>query len=162
MGIRDAFNAVPAKPIILTAMIFTIAAAGWHGWNLNSVCNHRAKLTNDIHRWAETALRVPGTIVRLASATQFEWDEVRIAHPRKINTKAQNCPFGWHWSNDTRLTLMTSGNLTLLGFIKNGKLIEIVDVDRRKAKFEAGPDAILRANAVFKSNRENRLELATP
>ena len=49
MGFRDAVNAVPAKPIITTAVIATLLAAAWHGYTLHDVCTKRANLTAELH-----------------------------------------------------------------------------------------------------------------
>ena len=57
MGFRDAVNAVPAKPIIATAVVATLLAAAWHGYTLHDVCSKRASLTSSLHAWADGGVR---------------------------------------------------------------------------------------------------------
>ena len=163
MSLRDAVNQVPAKPIIAVVAVVTVVAALWHGLTLRGVCTHRAALTDKVQNWAQEALKSGDGEVRLVDATPFAWDEVRIAHPTLITqpTGGQtprnvNCPFGWYWSDDKRHQMAARGELTLLGFIKDQRLIEIVEIDRKLADIPSGKYS--RENAVF--NAQGSVTLA--
>jgi len=162
MSIRDALGAVPAKPIILTVVLFTAVAAAWHGWTLKTVCTHRAELTASLQGWASAALQRRAANAALATATNFEWDEVRIAHPKEIDPRSQNCPFDWHWSNEKLSALAKSGNLTLFGFVKDGSIVEIVDFDRENAQFDVTTKPISRESAVFRASGRAKLGKTVP
>ncbi len=151
MGLRDAISAVPAKPIIAIAAGFTVFAAAWHGWTLHTICTKRSGLTSALHSWAADALNSGPTGARLDKATGFTWDQVRIVQAVKKPSPSPNCPFGWHLSNSEREAMAKAGNLTLIGFATEGKVIEIADFDATKARFAVGNDPISRDGAIFRA-----------
>lgn len=155
MTIRDALSSVPAKPIIASALVFTVIAASWHGFNVRRTCIHRATLTQQLQNWANS---VPTNhSVRLDKAMDSGWDEMRIFPQATKPSASQNCPFGWHWNNDTRQEMVNRGHLGLMGFFKNNRLIEIIDFDNQKVRFEIGETPLPHANAFFKKNANQKL-----
>lgn len=162
MGIRDAMAAVPAKPILVAAVIITVGAAAWNMWSVHKVCTGRAALTKSLHDWSQAAL-TGGKPVRLDQATGFEWQHVRFLENAPNQAATVDCPMGWHWSNDERETLAKAGNLTQIGFFRNKHLIEMADFDGRWARFKAGTEAIPRDAAIFSGSTSSKtLTLATP
>ena len=162
MGVRDikaAINAVPAKPIIATAIAVTLLAAGWHGYTLHRICTSRADLTTSLKQWAEGVLQAKAASP-LSEATGDDWDEVRIAASAPAPANATSCPFGWHWTNDERAAVAKDGPLTMFGFFRDGKLLEVADFDSRWARFDVSGDPIPRDKAVFTaSTTGNALQL---
>ncbi|MGI9483059.1 MAG: hypothetical protein ACR2OR_11965 [Hyphomicrobiales bacterium] len=151
MGLRDAISAVPAKPIIAIAAGLTVFAAAWHGWTLHKICSQRSALTSALHSWAGDAMNSGPAGARLDKATGFDWNQVRILQAVKKPSPAPNCPFGWHLSNREREAMARTGNLTLVGFAIEGNVIEIVDFDATKARFDVGKDPISRDGAIFRA-----------
>jgi hypothetical protein len=162
MGFKEAVSAVPAKPIVATALVATVLAAAWHGYSLHSFCASRAVLTSSLKTWAEGAI-VARSPVALDQANPAEWDEVRIATNVAPPANATSCPFGWHWSNDERAAIAADSHLTMLGFFKDGKLVEVADFDNRWATFDVSGDPIPRDKAMFVvSSNGNALQLIRP
>jgi len=140
--------AVPAKPVMTVAVAITAAVAGWHFWSVHDLCTGRADLTGSLKQWSAAAL-AGADPSRLDTATSFEWDHVRFLEGAPKPAKSLNCPFGWHWNNEAREALAKAGNLTQIGFFKDKRVVELADFDRRWARFDAGTEAISKANAVF-------------
>ncbi len=161
MGIRDALSSVPAKPIIAAVIGFTVIAASWHGWNVSGICGTRSDLSTALQDWASEAVSGAGIGYPLEFTADFEWDQVRISQGREIPVASQHCPFGWHWSNAERADMAKAGNLTQIGFFKDGWLVGVVDFDRRWADFDTEGGIIDRAQAVFVADPgSNLLRLA--
>lgn len=165
MGVRDikaAINAVPAKPIIATALTVTLLAAGWHGYTLHRICTSRADLSASLKQWTEGVLQAR-VATPLTQAVGSDWDEVRIATAAQAPANAISCPFGWHWSNEERAAVAKDGHLTMFGFFKDARLLEVADFDSRWARFDVSDDAIPRDKAVFEaSSTGNALQLTRP
>jgi hypothetical protein len=162
MSIRDAVNAVPAKPIIATAVIATVLAASWHGYNLHRICTHRADLTSSLKSWAANAV-ASGTPSKLSDAISPDWDNLRIVATASAPANSTNCPFEWHWSTKKRQSMARDGHLSLLGFFRANKLLEIVDFDSRWARFDVSGDPITRDQAVFvRGTSQKTLQLHRP
>lgn len=149
MGFRDAISAVPAKPIITTAVVATVLAAAWHGYTLHDVCAKRANLTAGLHAWADALRETPDIPVALDPTVDFDWDAVRIAGRASQTGNAPNCRFGWHWSQKQREEMAASGYLALIGFFRDGRLVELADFDNRHGVFNVTDAAIARDKAVF-------------
>jgi len=163
MGLRDAAAAVPAKPIIATVLIVTIAVAAWRGWTVRDFCLARAAQTSSLQAWAKEVIAGFGAEFRLEAATDFDWDEVRISQGVAQPGTGQNCPFGWHWNNDKRAELAKAGDLTLIGFFNLGRFVAVADFDRRWAEFKTDGEPIPRENAVFVNiPGTDALQMATP
>ena len=152
MGLRDAAASIPAKPIIGIALAVTLATAGWHGWTLHGVCTHRAALSDGMRVWASDALAKQSSGQTIETATDFDWDVLRISQGSKGPLSGQNCPFGWHWDNALRTSMAEAGQLTLIGFFKSDRLVEIVDFDRAWAQFETDGKAVERRHAIFEAD----------
>lgn len=157
MGFRDAVNAVPAKPIITTAVIATLLAAAWHGYTLHDVCTKRANLTAELHAWADGVLAAPDTPVALDPSVSFKWDAVRIAGRTSQTGNVPNCRFGWHWSDKQRQEMAAAGHLALIGFFRNDRLVELADFDNRHGVFNVTDAAIARDKAVFSAKPGTQL-----
>ncbi|VAW12993.1 hypothetical protein MNBD_ALPHA09-1789 [hydrothermal vent metagenome] len=149
MGLRDAAASVPAKPIIAVVLGVTFLAAGWNGWTVYSFCTQRGALSSSLQVWADKAIAGFGTEFKLETATDFEWDQVRISQKVANPGTGQNCPFGLHWNNEKRAQMARAGELTLFGFLNKDRLVEIVDFDRAWADFETDGEAISREEARF-------------
>ncbi len=149
MGIRDAFSSVPAKPIIAATIGFTVLAASWHGWSVSGICSTRSDLSTALQDWANEVVSGVGIGYPLEFQANFEWDQVRISQGSETPIASQNCPFGWHWSNEERAEMADAGNLTEIGFFKDGWLVGVVDFDRRWADFDTEGGIIDRDQAVF-------------
>ncbi|MCB1474305.1 MAG: hypothetical protein KDJ68_15885 [Rhodobiaceae bacterium] len=157
MGFRDAVNAVPAKPIIATAVVATLLAAAWHGYTLHDVCSKRASLTSSLHAWADGVLASPGTPTPFDPPVDFDWDAVRIAGRTSQTGNVPNCRFGWHWSDKQRQDMAAAGHLALIGFFRDGRLVELADFDNRHGVFNVSDTAIARDKAVFSAKPDTQL-----
>ncbi|MGO1119185.1 hypothetical protein ACTL6U_10785 [Rhodovibrionaceae bacterium A322] len=159
MGFRDAVSAVPAKPIMAFAVAITAMAAAWHGWTLHSICTGRADLTAALESWAKEAKANPTQAFDLEGVTDKEWTQIRISQGLTTLGPSQNCPFDWHWSNQEREAMAQAGNLTLIGFFNQDRLIEIADFDRQWARFATDDQPIDRQDARFKVTQNNPAQL---
>ncbi len=163
MGIRDALASVPAKPVIAAALGMTVLAAGWHGWKVRDICTRRAERSEALHDWTKAIFAGSGAGSSLNSITEFEWDQLRISQGEENLGPGRDCPFGWHWSNAERSQMAKKGNLTLIGFFKQDRLVVIADFDRRWAQFETGKEPIARQQAIFeRATGKNTLRLSNP
>ncbi len=163
MGIRDALASAPAKPVIATAIGMTILVAGWHGWNVRDICTRRANLSEALHDWTKSVFASSGGGSRLDSITEFDWDQIRISQGKESLGPGRSCPFVWHWSNTARSQMAQKGHLTLIGFFKDDRLVQIADFDRRWAQFDTGEEPIARQRAIFKHvTNTNMLRVSDP
>lgn len=155
MGIKDAIASVPIRPVMTVAVCMTVAVAAWHWGSVYNLCTDRADLSRSLKDWSQAAL-TSGTPTALDKATGFDWEHVRFAQGIPKPARSQNCPFDWHWNNDTREDMARLGNLTQIGFFKGKGIVAVADFDRRWARFATGEGPIARKDAVFAPSGEPR------
>lgn len=152
MRIQEALRALPTKPGVTIAIIIIIAVLGWQGYSLRESCTAQAemmaRLTAEIEA-ASLAGEAARATIDLSEVTPFTWDEVRIVQNYRPTTPSLDCPFGWHWSEETRNSLAAEGLLTVLAFFRDGGFVGFMDYSGELAVFDTDGERLSRAQAKF-------------
>ena len=153
MRIQEALRALPTKPGVIIAIIIIVTVGGWQGYSLREACLQRGDLMSRLSLAIEASAAAGGGgeagVLDLAKAANFAWDEVRIVQNYRPTTTSLDCPFGWHWSEETRSELAAKGLLTVLAFFQDGAFIDFMDYSGELAIFEVGDEKIAKKRALF-------------
>jgi len=74
------------------------------------------------------------TFVNLAKVIPLAWDKVCILGPYSTSTHAQET-LGFSWPVEQQSTISTSDHITLLIFVKDSTIVELVEHPRRDGDF---------------------------
>lgn len=153
MSIQTALRSLPTKPGVIIAIVIIVVVGGWQGYSLRAGCMQRADLMLNLTSAIEAAVVKGGDAnavrLNLADVVPFAWDEVRIVQNYRPTTASLDCPFGWHWSEETRDKLAADGLLTVLAFFDKGAFVDFMDYSGDLANFEVGDQKIVKERALF-------------
>lgn len=152
MRIQEALRALPTKPGVIIAIMIIIVVGGWQGYSLHAACVHRADLLQGLSSAIENSAVGRGNdaqLLDLGKVADFAWDEVRIFQSYRPTTNSLDCPFGWHWSEETRRDLAARGLLTVLAFFQGETFVDFMDYSGELARFEVEDGKISRNQAIF-------------
>ncbi len=153
MSIQTALRSLPTKPGVVIAIAIIVVVGGWQGYSLRDACLLRADLMLNLTSAIETAVQKSGDQkamrLDLGDVVPFAWDEVRIVQNYRPATASLDCPFGWHWTEETRDKLAADGLLTVLAFFDQGAFVNFMDYSGALARFEVDDRKIARTQALF-------------
>lgn len=152
MRIQEALRSLPTKPGVVIAIMIIVLVCGWYGYSSYTVCVHRADLLRSMTSAIQASAADSGNerrLLDLSKVADFAWDEVRIVQNYRPTTNSFDCPFGWHWSEETRRDLAARGHLTVLAFFQGETFIDFMDYSGEVARFEVGEEKIARREALF-------------
>ena len=75
-----------------------------------------------------------GGSVNLAQAVPGAWDEVCVLGPRSDNIAASNT-LGFDWNAESRTSIDTDDNISLLVFVRDGEVLDYVEHPRADGDF---------------------------
>ena len=88
--------------------------------------------------------------MRLSTITDFAWDRADILVNYKPGGSSTDCPFQWDWSRETRDKLIAGDLLTVIVFLKDGKLVRYLEFRRDRADFVHVKNPYTPETAVFR------------
>ena len=88
--------------------------------------------------------------VQLSAITDFAWDRADILVNYKPSGSSTDCPFQWDWSRETRDKLIAGDLLTVIVFLKDGKLVRYLESRRDRADFVDVKNPYTPETAVFR------------
>ena len=158
--IRRALSVLPTRPIVYLAPLIVIAVLSFYYADLYSRCT----AARDFRASLNEALRSNGatSTFRLADATGFDWDRVRIVTGFRPERSGNDCPFGWNWADGEREPLIASGRLTALLFVHKGALVNFLEVRADEVAFADIESSLSAEEAAFSvdSNADGGYSLA--
>jgi hypothetical protein len=132
--LKDALAGLPTRPILYLSSMVLILGLGYHFATTYQSCRSHAALREALG--AAINSRSDGTDpVRLSHITDFPWDRADILVNYKPGGSSTDCPFQWDWSREEREELIAADLLTVIVFIRDGKLVNYLETRRDRADF---------------------------
>jgi len=131
---KEALAGLPTRPVLYLSAAVLILGLTYQFATTYSTCNAHAQLREGL-RQAIVAGAASGDPVRLSLVTDFEWDRADIFVDYKPDGRVADCPFQWDWSREFRRELIAAGLLTVIVFVRDGKLIDYLEYRRDRAEF---------------------------
>ncbi len=147
--IRDALAGLPTRPVLYLSLTVLVLGLGYHFLTTYQGCNSHAQLRGSL-RAAIEANAGGAEPVRLASITEFPWDRADILVNYKPGGETTDCPFQWDWSRDTREKLIAGDLLTVIVFLRDGKLVNYLEYPRDQGDFVDVKNPYSPDSAVFR------------
>ena len=132
--LKDALAGLPTRPVLYLSLTVLVLGLGYHFLTTYQSCNSRAELRGSL-RAAIQASADSAAPVQLARITEFPWDRADILVNYKPSGATTDCPFQWDWSRDTRDKLIAGDLLTVIVFLRDGKLVNYLEYRRDRAEF---------------------------
>jgi hypothetical protein len=145
--LKDALAGLPTRPVLYLSSIVLVLGLGYHFITTYQSCRSHAELREGLRAAIEAS--ADGT-VRLSRITDFPWDRADILVNYKPGGSTSNCPFQWDWSRETREHLIAGDLLTVIVFVKDGKLVNYLEYRRDRADFVDVKNPYTPETAVFK------------
>ncbi len=147
--LKDALAGLPTRPVLYLSLTVLVLALGYHFATTYRSCRNQADLRETL-RAAIEASADGAAPVRLSTITDFAWDRADILVNYKPSGSSTDCPFQWDWSRETRDKLIAGDLLTVIVFLKDGKLVRYLEFRRDRADFVHVKNPYTPETAVFR------------
>ena len=153
--IKNALSVMPTRPIVYIVPVIVIVVMSFYYGDMYAKCTgnkqFRASL-NEILAATDVSRQF-----RLTDATDFGWDRVRVVTDFKPEDGGSVCPFDWNWSGGERDSLIASGLLTVLIFVRRGAIVNYLELRHNEVAFRGADSSLSPQAAVFDigSNLDN-------
>ena len=146
--LKDALAGLPTRPVLYLSLTVLVLALGYHFATTYRSCRSQAEIREAL-RAAIEASADGAAPVRLSTITDFAWDRADILVNYKPSGSSTDCPFQWDWSRETRDKLIAGDLLTVIVFLRDGKLVNYLDYRRDWADFVDVSNPYTPETAVF-------------
>ncbi len=138
------------RPIMYLSSIVLVLALGYYFSTTYRSCRSHAELREALRAaiQANADGAAPGP-VRLSQFTDFSWDTAKVFVNYKPDGSTTDCPFQWDWSSETRNKLIADDLLTVIVFLKGGRLVHYLEYRRDWAEFVDLKNPYMPETAVF-------------
>jgi hypothetical protein len=153
--IKNALSVMPTRPIVYIVPLVVIVVLTFYYGEIYAKCTANREFRASLNELL-TSTGVPERF-RLADATDFGWDRVRIVTEFKPDSSGDVCPLDWNWTSGERDALIASGLLTVLVFVHKGVIVNYLELRDDEVAFQGADSSLSPQSAVFsvRSNREN-------
>ena len=145
---REALAGLPTRPVLYLSAVVLALGLGYQLVTTYSTCNRHADMRERL-RDSIAAGVAGGNPVRLARVTDFDWDLAEILVNYKPGGRVADCPFGWDWSREQREALVAGDLLTVIVFLRDGRLVDYLEYRNDQAKFVDVENPYTPQSAVF-------------
>ncbi len=132
--LKDALAGLPTRPVLYISLTVIVLGLGYYFLTTYQSCRSHAELRESL-RVAIKASAEDTVPVQLSRLTDFVWDRADILVNYKPSGATTDCPFQWDWSRDTRDKLIAGDLLTVIVFLRDGKLVNYLEYRRDWAEF---------------------------
>lgn len=146
--LKDALAGLPTRPVMFVAVIVLVIGLGYHFTTTYRSCRHHAELRGALGAAIDAGARGAGP-VRLSALTAFDWDRADVLVNYKPSGSVADCPFQWDWSRETREKLIADDLLTVIVFLRKGRVVSYVEYRRDRAEFIDVKNPYTPESAVF-------------
>lgn len=147
--LKDALAGLPTRPVLYLSAIVLILGLGYHFITTYQSCRRHAELREALRAAIDAGAESAGP-VRLSRITTFSWDRAEILVNYKPGGEVTDCPFQWDWSRETREKLIANDLLTVIVFLRGGKLVDYLEFRRDLAEFVNPKNSYTPETAVFR------------
>jgi hypothetical protein len=148
--LKDALAGLPTRPVLYLSSVVLVLGLGYHFFTTYQSCSSHADLREDLRAAIEASA---GGTVQLSQITNFPWDRADILVNYKPGGSPSDCPFQWDWSRETREKLIADDLLTVIVFLRAGKLVNYLEYRRDRADFVDVKNPNTPETAVFDVSR---------
>lgn len=146
--LQNALAGLPTRPVFYIALPVMLLGVGYHLFTTWESCTRHAAMRETLRTAAVSGAR-DSRPVRLSSVTDFEWDRVEVLVDYEPEGASTDCPFGWDWSREHRERLIAADRLTVIVFLKDGRLVDYVEVSRDEVDFAGIDNPYTPESALF-------------
>lgn len=147
--LKDALAGLPTRPILYLSLTVLVLGLAYHFTTTYQSCRSHADLREALR--VAIAASADGTApVRLSAITDFAWGRADILVNYKPSGSIADCPFQWDWSRETREKLIAGDLLTVIVFLRDGKLVRYLEYRRDRADFVDVKNPYTPETAVFR------------
>ena len=150
--IKKALSVMPTRPIVYIVPLIVILVMSFYYGDMYTKCTGNKQFRASLNELL-VATDTSGKF-RLSDATDFGWDRVRIVTDFKPEASGSECPFDWNWPRGERDSLIASGLLTVLIFVRRGAIVNYQELRHDEVAFH-GADASLSPQAAVFSTGAN-------
>jgi len=147
--LKDALAGFPTRPAVYLSLVVLVFGFGYHFATTYQSCRGHAALRETLWRAVESAADGSDSL-RLARVTEFPWDRAEILVDYKPGGRPGDCPFQWDWSREEREELIAADGLTVIVFVRNGKLVDYLETRRDRVEFVGVANPYTPETAVFR------------
>jgi len=151
--IRNALSVLPTRPILYIVPIIVVLVMSFYYGDIYAKCSNNKQFRTSLNELLGSGDR-PRQF-RLMDFADFTWDRVRIVTDFKPEGKSVECPLGWNWSNEERDSLISSGLLTVLIFVQQGIIVDVLELRGDEVAFRGTDNSSLTPQAAVFSVRNN-------
>ena len=132
--LKDALAGMPTRPVLYLSLTVLVAVLGYNFFTTYQSCRVHGEGRESLEA-AINASAGADAPLRLSQVTDFVWDRADILVNYKPEGSSTDCPFGWDWSREQREKLIAQDLLTVIVFLKDGKLVNYLEYPRDHADF---------------------------
>ena len=164
--IKNALSVMPTRPIVYIVPLLVVMVMSFYYGEIYTKCTDNREFRASLNELLAATDRSAG--FRLADATNFAWDRVRIVTDFKPEASGDTCPLEWNWSQGERESLIDSGLLTVLIFVHRAAIVNYLELRHDEVAFQGMDSSLSPRTAVFsvRSNQDKdgafELTLVTP
>ncbi|MCP4391781.1 MAG: hypothetical protein GY802_26030 [Gammaproteobacteria bacterium] len=145
--IKNALSVMPTRPIVFIVPLVVVLVLAFYYWDMYARCDGNRQFRASLNELLGS-MGASGQF-RLTDATDFGWDRVRIVTGFKPETRSAECPLGWNWADGERDTLIASGLLTVLIFVRRGAIVNYLELRHDEVAFKGTDFSLSPKAAVF-------------
>ena len=145
--IKNALSVMPTRPIVYIVPAIVILVMSFYYGDIYATCQGNKQFRASLKELLAAA-NGSGQF-RLADATKFGWDRVRVVTDFKPEASGAECPFDWNWPRGERDSLIASGLLTVLIFVRRGAIVNYLELRHDEVAFHGADASLSPRAAVF-------------
>ena len=145
--IKNALSVMPTRPIVYIVPVIVVLVMAFYYGDLYARCTDNQQFRTSLNELL-TATAASGQF-RLADATDFGWDRVRVVTNFKPEASGGECPFDWNWPRGERDSLIASGLLTVLIFVHRGAIVNYLELRHDEVAFYGADSSLSPQSAIF-------------
>ena len=132
--LRDALAGLPTRPVVYLSLAVLVLGLGYHFLTTYQSCSSHAQLRESLRAAIKASAGGTGR-VELARIAEFPWDRADILVNYKPSGASTDCPFQWDWSREKRDRLIAGDLLTVIVFLRDGKMVNYLEYRGDRADF---------------------------
>ncbi|MDH3630326.1 MAG: hypothetical protein OER98_04325 [Gammaproteobacteria bacterium] len=145
--IKNALSVMPTRPIVYIVPAIVILVMSFYYGDLYAKCQGNKQFRTSLNELLATT-DASGKF-RLTDVTDFGWDRVRVVTEFKPEASGSECPFDWNWPSGERDSLIASGLLTVLVFVRRGAIVNYLELRHDEVAFHGADSSLSPHAAVF-------------
>lgn len=145
--IKNALSVMPTRPIVYVVPVIVVLVLAFYYGDMYARCTDNQQFRASLNELL-TATVASGQF-RLADATDFGWDRVRVVTNFKPEASGGECPLDWNWPRGERDKLIAAGLLTVLIFVHKGAIVNYLELRHDEVAFQGADASLSPQAAVF-------------